>query len=111
MDHVDVLGERYAILNDVNENEIPGRGDGACDWSTRTIYIGHFTANEDSVGDLKGYAKQVLRHEIVHAFLFESGLSANSSNATSWASCEEMVDWFAIQGPKILKAWQEADAL
>lgn len=24
---------------------------------------------------------------------------------------EEIVDWIAIQGPKLYKAWQEADAL
>jgi len=33
-----------------------------------------------------------------------------SSNG-AWARNEEMIDWFALQGPKILKAWQEAGAL
>lgn len=56
--------------------------------------------------------KQVCRHEIVHAFLDESGLGANAMPATSsWAENEEMVDWFAIQGPKIYKAWEECGAL
>ncbi len=55
--------------------------------------------------------KATLRHEIVHAFLGESGLSANSNESDAWARNEEMVDWFALQGPKIYKAWQEAGAV
>ena len=55
--------------------------------------------------------KQTLRHEIVHAFLGESGLSNNSNSIDAWARNEEVVDWFAIQGPKIYKAWQEAGAV
>lgn len=43
-----------------------------------------------------------LRHEIIHAYLFESGLNANSNKfEQGWATNEEMIDWFAIQLPKI----------
>lgn len=56
--------------------------------------------------------KETLRHEIVHAFLFESGLADCSLIINSpWAKNEEMIDWIAFQGPKIYKAWQDADAL
>lgn len=55
--------------------------------------------------------KKLLRHEIVHAFLIESGLSANSNASNAWSENEEMVDWFAMQGPKIYNAWQEVGAL
>lgn len=56
--------------------------------------------------------RQTLRHEIVHAFLNESGLEASSLQYSGgWAKNEEMVDWIANQGPKIYAAWQEADAL
>lgn len=56
--------------------------------------------------------KETLRHEILHAFLFESGLDASSFESNgAWAKNEEMIDWFALQGPKIIKAWREADAL
>ena len=43
----------------------------------------------------------VLVHELVHAFLYESGLSINSLSPSGWASNEEMTDWMAIQGPKL----------
>ena len=56
--------------------------------------------------------KKILRHEIVHAFFHESGLWDNSvDHGGAWAKNEEMVDWIAIQGEKIYKAWQEANAL
>lgn len=53
----------------------------------------------------------LLRHEIVHAFLYESGLGSNSARAQEWATNEEMVDWIALQGQKIYKAWGQAGAL
>lgn len=55
--------------------------------------------------------KRVLRHEIIHAFFNESGLSDDSNNVTAWAKNEEMVDWFAIQSPKVFKVFQELDIL
>lgn len=56
--------------------------------------------------------KETLRHEIVHAFFFESGIADNGlAFDGSWAKNEEMVDWFALQGLKIYKAWQEAGAV
>ena len=56
--------------------------------------------------------KATLRHEIVHAFLNESGLSYSVGGIDGpWPKCEEVVDWFAIQGPKIYAAWQAAGAV
>ena len=53
-----------------------------------------------------------LRHEIVHAFFAESGLMESAGKPDgAWPENEEMVDWFAVQGPKIYAAWQEAGAL
>lgn len=56
--------------------------------------------------------KKTLRHEITHAFFYESGLHEDSATIESgWACNEEMVDWFAAQGPKIYKAWKEVGAI
>ena len=56
--------------------------------------------------------KETLRHEIVHAFLEESGLGTSSIPfEEAWAENEEMVDWIALQGEKIYRAWQDAGAL
>lgn len=43
-----------------------------------------------------------LRHEIIHAFLFESGIDINMQFHN-----EEMVDWLAVQFPKLYKIFRE----
>lgn len=60
-----------------------------------------------SVGNLENYQKKVLRHEIIHAFFHESGLDWSTEPSECWATNEEMVDWFAIQSPKIFKVFRE----
>ena len=55
------------------------------------------------------FIRQILRHEIVHAHLHESGLHDNSIDG--WAVNEEMVDWIAIQLPKMVTAMEEVLAL
>lgn len=57
--------------------------------------------------------KRILRHEIVHAFLSESGLadSAKGTGDESWATNEEMIDWFARMSPKIFKLYSELGVL
>lgn len=66
---------------------------------------------ENRRDELEIWTKKTLRHEIVHAFLFESGLNGSTSCGRAWAKNEEMVDWMAIQGPKLIKAWEESGAL
>ena len=53
----------------------------------------------------------ILRHEIIHAFMYESGLWCNSYGVSSWAENEEMTDWFAIQSPKIFKVYKQLKIL
>ena len=60
-----------------------------------------------SMGNLENCQKKTLRHEIVHAFLYESGLDWSAASVDCWATNEEMVDWFAIQTPKIFKVFKE----
>ena len=50
---------------------------------------------------------QTVRHEVIHAFLAESGLTGSSNPTNCWAMNEEMVDWFAIQIPKLMKTFAE----
>ena len=104
---VDVLGTVYSVQmkNMVEEPELE-KCDGYCDHTTKTIIIADLQQTPGSLGDLDKYTKHVIRHELVHAFLHESGLDANS-----WASNEEIVDWIAMQFPKMLEAFKELDAI
>lgn len=109
---VNILGAEYKISYlTPEEDEKLNRMDGYCDYSVHKIVARKYEKDPDSIEDIKAYTNKVLRHEIVHAFLCESGLSANSHSTDSWACDEEIVDWVAWQGPKIYKAWQEAEAI
>jgi len=116
---VSILGTEYTIIvKKYEEDEAFERRsiDGYCDsWTKQIVVCDMFTYKgwEHELPETVASAqKEVLRHEIVHAFFEESGL-ADSSNSVdcAWAKNEEMVDWFAIQGPKIFKVWQEVGVL
>lgn len=108
---VNILGSEWSVKFG-DEKGFPNlvNADGYIDLSVRKIVVDDMEASQGQIGaksDLESYQKQVIRHEIIHAFLMESGLDSNSNSADSWATNEEMVDWFAIQSPKIFKVFEE----
>lgn len=108
---IDVLGTEYTITvcHDETEKRLTDC-DGLCDETTKELLVENYKDSTDDPRRKKNLDVQIkknIRHEIIHAFLFECGLAENSE----WAQNEEMVDWIAIQGPKIYKAWQEAGAI
>ena len=119
IDKVNVLGTDYKIIfkayNDdtVFEKE---QIDGYCDVFIKEIVVCNLSTNKNWENQKKETIErcqqQILRHEIVHAFLGESGLEANSNvSDKGWAYNEEMVDWIALQGEKIYTAWKQADCI
>ena len=116
---VNILGTQYEIIvKKYDEEEAFGRRsiDGFCDGYAKEIVVCDMHTykgwEHEAEKTVIACQKQTLRHEIVHAFFNESGLM-DSSNVFDgpWAKNEELVDWIALQGEKIYKAWQEADAL
>lgn len=93
---VNVLGTDY----DVEIKKIDKPLDGYCDTSVKKIVVDSMENVENPKEDLERYQAQVLRHEIIHAFMYESGLEGECG----WAT-EEMVDWLAIQFDKLAKAF------
>ncbi len=106
---INILGTEYTLTIATEQAEPRLEGcDGFCDETTREIIVENYKRGlPGSKGKLELQEQKNIRHEIVHAFLFESGLAENSD----WAQNEEMVDWIAKQGPKLIRAWQEAGAL
>jgi len=83
---------------------------GWCDQSVRTIHIKNRNDNNYELN--KNLQSKTLRHEIIHAFLYESGLWRNSfTRIDAWSMNEEMVDWIAIQFPKIAKVYEQLGIL
>ena len=112
---VNVLGTEYTIAFGTYK-EFPAleHMDGYTDTSIHLIVVDDMSLADgdvDAKKDLESYKKSTLRHEITHAFLYESGLAGNSTHCDCWAQNEEMVDWIAIQFPKMLKAFEEVGCI
>lgn len=108
-DILHILGVEYKILILERDDYRYSESDAAfMDFSTKELLICNYTQDTQSVKDLIEYQRVTIRHEIVHAFLYESGLWASSFSTQHWAQNEEMVDWIAIQAPKLTAAFKEA---
>ena len=69
---IDVLGTKYRII----KKKMYDKGcDGYCDYTSKKIVIRK--DNYNNVGNFDCLMKKQLRHEIIHAFLSESGLQSN----------------------------------
>lgn len=114
---VSILGTEYKIIN-LSDEEMAEKMDcacgecgGYCSPYEKLIAISLLDTCEEDKEVKAVLIKRNIRHEIIHAFLHESGLYENSANADAWAMNEEMVDWIALQFPKILEAFRQATAL
>lgn len=111
---VNILGVEYKIIF-ANEDEKPKlktlECDGYMDHSIKEIVVEKIEPDENSIDNLDEYKNKVLRHEIIHAFLYESGLWNNSGSPEAWGQDETITDWIAIQFPKMLKVFKELDCL
>ncbi len=115
MKSVSILGTRYAVYTGISyqkDNELKGRF-GYCSHIEHKIVVGDLSTCETWKNESKearlAQERLTLRHEIIHAFLNESGLTSSSNSVDGWARNEEMVDWIAIQYPKIGKVFQKLE--
>lgn len=107
---INVLGSEYTIsVKSQQEDKALEKCDGYCDKTSRRIVVASKDA-DSNLDDFAVYQKKVIRHEIIHAFLFESGLHENWKHP-EWGHDESYVDWIAVQFPKLLEAFKAADAL
>lgn len=111
---VNILGETWSIVYKDKDPAFEECG-GYCDSCTRSIVVENIKLSSDPLettpkGQLENQ-KRIVRHEIIHAFLFESGLADSSNISDAWAVNEEMVDWIALQFPKIAKVYKELKLL
>ena len=116
---VNILGTEYNIIvKKYDEEEAFDRRSicGYCDGYTKEIvicdmhtYKGWEHETETTIIECQ---KSTVRHEIVHAFLNESGLQESAfAYDGAWAKCEEMVDWISIQTPKMVEAFKQVGCL
>lgn len=108
---LNVLGTDYTVeilpVHDDAELAL-GLCSGYCDRFSKRIVISDYRSYaEYTDADFKHFREielSIARHEIIHAFIYESGLSTCTHVPPNWAENEEMVDWFSLQWSKISKA-------
>lgn len=107
---INVLGTKYQIIEKKkHQDSYLKTCDGYCDKTSKKIVV--IKQDDDfEIADFNSYQKQIKRHEIIHAFLFESGLGADWIHP-EFGHDETYVDWFASQFPKIHRAFAEAGCL
>ena len=98
---VNILGTEWNIIfQTIEQDKAFADCDGYCDPTVKKIHVRLYT--DEEVKEQKfGYESRE-----------ESGLWQNSFCAdVPWAMGEEMIDFYAIQSPKIFKVFQELDIL
>lgn len=116
---INVLGTEYEVVFRGYDETLIFKNKGICAYTDsiiKKIVIGYMKTfpdyEDETVEYCKACEKETLRHEIIHAFLNESGLQSSAMNPSgSWARNEEMVDWIALQFPKLLEAFKKAGCI
>ena len=106
---ITVLGQEYQLLlHTPDEDPKLRESNGYNESLSKKIVIDSEIAEEnakDTLGsdNIEVYIRHVYRHEIMHAFFTESGITYKYSRDEE----DFLVDWFARQYPKIKKIFAE----
>lgn len=103
---VTIMGSKWTIKFKKLEEDNDLQGcDGYCDYSINSIVIKKQEKKQYSVDDLENEMRKTLRHELIHAYLHESGLS--SCIPAQSGHNELYIDWFANKYPQIENTFKE----
>lgn len=97
---INVLGTPYELVT----ANLPEDRDGECDRFRKVMTVRPDSELDGDAETKPEYRRAIIRHEIVHAFLFESGLS-------EYGCDEALVEWVALKMPQMVEAMQKAKAL
>jgi len=108
---IDILGSKYKVeiapyMKYYDKFQEVG---GWCDFHDKTIVAldaEDYVKSIDDIPTAKPFkaTERILRHEIIHAVLYESGLDGE----TDFARDEILIDFLAIQFPKIVGIMEKA---
>ena len=104
---INILGTEYDYEGATHDTD--GKLHDCTGYADFTNKIIRFETNGEEIhpnsnGNWALAVRKVKRHEIVHSYLYESGLNELAHN-------EQIVDWIALQFPKMLKSFQETDCI
>ncbi len=108
---VSILGTRYRIeVKEFTPQSIFSKQNcyGLCNNYTKIIFLCDLTTHPDydyyDHASKLIIAKKIARHEILHAYFYEAGMTYDTCPAP-WHTNEECVEWFAINSPKIFRTF------
>lgn len=98
---VNILGSEWTVRS-ATETEEPRleNKNGFTDWTARLICLERELQGD--IGSMETYMNKVIRHELIHAFMDESGFG-DCFEHKDFGQEETVVDWFAYQMPKIME--------
>lgn len=102
---VNILGTEYTVETD--DGIIKYGADGFCYPYSNKIHIRpieNMLDDDNTKEEKERCYKETLSHECIHAYFRESGLY-------SYMKDELLVDWIAVQMPKMVKTFRELDIL
>ena len=115
----DIMGTPYTFSLEIqDEDPCLARDDsidGYCDSDLKRLVVARFDnprswKRKFNENWYQAHEKYLMRHEVIHAYLFESGLGTSAGVYNrSWSMNEEMIDWFALNLPKINRTIAEIE--
>lgn len=101
---INILGTEYILIRRDTKDDVKlANNNGYCETYSKKLVVANIDDDEQNLENVEMFVDKVIRHEIVHAFLHESGLDNNSD----WARNEEVVDWIALQLPRLTEACKD----
>ena len=101
---INILGTAYTLRFTPNEDgyRLLEGANGYMDPTVKEIVVRTDFSDDDDVQYPEVLIRKNIRHEVIHAFLYESGLDCNTNKSINWATNEEAIDWLALQLPKLI---------
>ena len=106
MKEIEILGTVYQLLVD-NDGMDQQNADGVCRCYAKKIQVRppeKMLCQDDDLEAKNSRYREVLRHELIHAMLFESGLG-------NYYDDETLVDWLAKMFPRLAELFEEEGCL
>jgi len=102
---MNILGTEYKFNDDVDPNNPKfAGGSGYIELYSKEINIKKIAIEPRTYNKLRFFKEAVIRHEIIHAYFHESGMS-------DYCEDEKLVEWIAIMSPKMVKTMTDEDVL
>lgn len=109
---INVLGTEYSVefVPRNSDSCLADINNAYCDRTSKRLVSVTLDTLDSNLDYPIKFLKKNMRHEVIHAFLYESGIHENFEHP-KYGHEETMIDWIAVQFPKILSIYNQLDCL